>query len=71
MDHSITLVRKANGSQRLCFDPKDFNKNIERKQYYPRTIDDLSLEFHGSRYVTMMDPSQATGWSDWTERAHC
>ena len=53
--NSIVLVMKANGSLRLCLDPKDLNKNIERNQYYTRTMDDLSAELHGSRYFTMIN----------------
>ena len=40
---------------RLCLDPKDLNKNIERNQYYTRTIDDLSAELHDSKYFTLID----------------
>ena len=53
--NSIVSVRKADGSLRLCFAPKDLNKNIERNQYYTRTIDDLSAELHGSMYFRLMD----------------
>ena len=34
-------VMKSNGSLRLCLDPKDLNKAIERNQWYSRMIDDL------------------------------
>ena len=48
-------VRKANGNLRLCLDPKELNKDIERNQYYTRTIDDLSTELPGSKNLTLMD----------------
>ena len=53
--NSIVNVRKAEGSLRLCLDPKDLNKNIERNQYYTRTIDNLSAELHRSKYFTLKD----------------
>ena len=53
--NSIVLVRKADGSLRLNLDPKGLNKNIERNQYYTRTIGDLSAELHGSKYFTLKD----------------
>ena len=40
--NSIVPVGKANDNMRLCFDPKDLNKNIERNQYYTKAIDHLS-----------------------------
>ena len=42
--NSIVPVMKSNGSLRLCLDPKDLNKAIERNQWYLRTIDDILPE---------------------------
>ena len=53
--NSRVPVREATGSLRLCLDPKDLNKNIERNQNYTNPIDDLSTELHGSKYFTLMD----------------
>ena len=38
--NSIVPVMRSNGSLRLCLDPKDLNKAIQRNQWYSRTIDD-------------------------------
>ena len=46
--NSIVPVRKAHSSLRLCLDLQDLNKNIERNQYYARTLDNISAELHGS-----------------------
>ena len=35
--NSIVPVMKSNGSLRLCLNPKDLNKAIERNQWYSRT----------------------------------
>ena len=42
--NSIVPVMKSNGSLRLCLDPKDLNKAIERNQWYSRMIDDILPE---------------------------
>ena len=39
--NSIVPVMKEDGSLRLCLDPEDFNKAIERNQWYARTLDDI------------------------------
>ena len=43
---------KPNGSLRLCLDPKDLNKAIERNQWYSRTINDILPELAKSKYKT-------------------
>ena len=42
--NSIVPVVKEDGSLRLCLDPKDLNKEIERNQWYARTLDDILPE---------------------------
>ena len=37
---------------RLCLDPKDLNKVIERNQWYSRTVDDILPELAKSKYKT-------------------
>ena len=51
----IVPVMKSNSSLRLCLDPKDFNKAIERNQWYSRTIDDILSELAKSKYKTLKD----------------
>ena len=53
--NSIVPVMKSNGSLRLCLDPKDLNKAIERNQLYSRTIDDILPELARSTYKTLKD----------------
>ena len=69
--NSIVPVRKANGSLRICLHHKDFNKNIERNQYYTGTIDYLSAEFHGSRYFFLMDTKSGYWMFLLDKTAHC
>ena len=46
---------KPNSSLRLCLDPKDLNKVIERNQWYSRTIDDILPELAKSKFKTLKD----------------
>ena len=48
--NSIVPVMKEDGSLRLCLDPKDLNKAIERNQWYARTLDDILPELAQSKY---------------------
>ena len=51
----IVPVMKEDGSLRLCLDPKDLNKAIERNQWYARTLDDILPELVQSKYFTIKD----------------
>ena len=53
--NSIVPVMKPNSSLRLCLDPKDLNKAIERNQWYSRTIDDILPELAKSKFKTLED----------------
>ena len=46
---------KEDGSLRLCLDPKDLNKVIDRNQWYARTLDDILPELAQSKYFTIKD----------------
>ena len=46
---------KPNGNLRLCLDPKDLNKAIERNQWYSRTMDDILPELAKSKCKTLKD----------------
>ena len=53
--NSIFPVMKEDGSLRLCLDPKDLNKVIERNKWYARTLDDILRELAQSKYFTVKD----------------
>ena len=53
--NSIVPVMKEDSSLRLCLDPKDLNKTIERNQWYARTLDDILPELAQSKYFTIKD----------------
>ena len=51
--HSPNHVIKK--SIRLCIDPKDLNKALEREPYYSRSIDELISMFAGAKVLTIVD----------------
>ena len=53
--NSIVPVMKEDSSLRLCLDPEDLNKAIERNQWYARTLDDILPELAQSKYFTVKD----------------
>ena len=53
--NSIVPVMKSNGSLRLCLDPNNLNKAIERTQWYSRIIDDILPELTKSKFKTLKD----------------
>ena len=40
---------------RLCLDSKDLNKNVRRKHYNTRTIDELLPQLHGKKFFPVVD----------------
>ena len=52
---SIVTVTKANGSIRLCLDPRDLNKYICRPHYYSPTIDDMLPDIPWSKFFSTLD----------------
>ena len=38
---SLVYSRKANGTIRMCLDPKDLNRAIKRPHYITRTLDEI------------------------------
>ena len=53
--NSIVAATKADGSIRLCLDPRDLNKYIRRPHYYSPTIDDILPDLQGSMFFTTFD----------------
>ena len=53
--NSVVTVEKPDGSLRLCLDPSDVNRCIERNPYHVKSIEEISAELHGSRFFTLID----------------
>ena len=52
---SLVVVPKKNGMLRLCLDPKDFNKAVQREHYPLPTIEDVATRLHGAKVFTKLD----------------
>lgn len=53
--NSFVIVKKTDGSLRICLDPKDLNKIIKTQKYKIPTIDDIAIKLKGSKYYTTLD----------------
>ena len=52
--NSLEVVAKKNGKLRLCLDPKDLNKAIQREHYPLPTIEDVATQLHGAKVFTKL-----------------
>ncbi|KAK2714991.1 hypothetical protein QYM36_009849 [Artemia franciscana] len=53
--NSLVLVRKADGSLRICLDPVDLNRAIERPHYPIPLFDEVSAKCKGAKKFFKMD----------------
>ena len=51
----IVAVPKKNGKLRICLDPKDLNRAIQREKYQLPTVEDIATNLHGAEVFTVMD----------------
>lgn len=56
---SIVLVEKADGSLRLCLDPRNLNKALQREHYPIPSIEFIKSKLSGSKYYSTLDASKA------------
>lgn len=52
---SMVTTSKPNGGMRICLDPKDLNKAIQREHYPLPTIEDVATRLHGAKVFTKLD----------------
>ena len=57
--NSIVCVTKANGSLRLCLDPKDLNSAIKRPHHYTPTLQDILPKLAGAKWFSILDATKA------------
>ena len=55
----LVIVKKTNGSLRLCLDPKDLNKAIKREHYQMPTTESILLKLAGAKLFTKLEASNA------------
>ena len=52
---SVVIVPKKNSTIRICLDPKDLNKAIEREHYPLPTIEDIAPRLYGAKLFSILD----------------
>ena len=52
---SMVTVPKKNGKLRVCLDPRDLNRAVQREHYPLPTIEDIATRLHGAKVFTKLD----------------
>ena len=52
---SMVAVTKKDDRLRICLDPKDLNRAIQREHYQLPTIEDIATRLHGAKVLTVLD----------------
>ncbi|KAK2724332.1 hypothetical protein QYM36_000994, partial [Artemia franciscana] len=59
--NSMVMIKKKNGTVRLCIDPVDLNKCIKRPYYPIPTLEDVTAKLHGAKVLSKMDARMPFG----------
>lgn len=51
----IVTVVKPSGELRVCLDPRDLNKSVEREYFPMNTIEHVASKLQGAKYFTKLD----------------
>ena len=52
---SLVVVQKPNGRVRVCLDPRDLNKAIQREQYPMTTVEEIAVEMREAKVFSALD----------------
>ena len=52
---SMVAITKKDDRLRICLDPKDLNRAIQREHYQLPTIEDIATRLHGAKVFTVLD----------------
>ena len=53
--NSMVVVPKPNGAVRICLDPRDLNKAINKEHYKMITLEEVTSQLSGAQYYTVLD----------------
>ncbi|CAB3252665.1 unnamed protein product [Arctia plantaginis] len=56
--NSMTVVKKPNGSLRICLDPRNLNSAIKREHFKLPTFEEIVTKLAGSKYFSTLDAKQ-------------
>lgn len=65
----IVVVKKENGSIRLCIDPKPLNKALKRNQHPLPTLDDILPDLSEAKFFTVADVKNGYWHCELTEES--
>ena len=71
--NSYVIVEKYSGNHhspnhtikkklRICLDPRDLNKALERERYHTCSVNEITAKLQGMTVFTIVDFKKATGW---------
>ena len=52
---SLVVVEKPNGKVRLCLDPRDLNKAIQREHYPMKAVEEVAAELSDAKVFSVLD----------------
>ncbi|XP_052751506.1 uncharacterized protein K02A2.6-like [Galleria mellonella] len=53
--HPLVLVAKKDNGIRVCLDPRELNRAIQRAHFQLPTVSELASRLHGARYFSVLD----------------
>ena len=56
--NSLVLVKKQNGSLRICLEPRHLTKAMKREHYRLPVLEDVISNLKGVRYFSKLDARQ-------------
>ena len=69
--NSFVIIKKPNGTLRICLDPTDLNKEIVCPVCYSQTIDDVVDQLRDAKYFAVFDTSKGFFMSPLTKSQKC
>ncbi|GBL80181.1 hypothetical protein AVEN_29157-1 [Araneus ventricosus] len=63
----LVIDQKKNGTLRVCLDPQNLNRAINRPQYNSPTFEDITSKLAGAKYFSVLDAFSAF-WQIWRVR---
>lgn len=56
--HPIVIAKKPNGTIRICLDPQDLNKVIQREYFQIPTVEEILKQLAGTKVFSTLDANQ-------------
>ena len=52
---SPMVVVKQRNKIRMCIDPSNLNKNIKRRHYSLKSLEEIAAKLHGAKWFSLLD----------------